>query len=138
MTVVGVGVAGTLVNASLAAGCAAELLPAGAHHLAVSLDAGPMILIWTVDGVPCDGGGGAGADPEHPAAPVPLARGWSYANNQGMAPSTLSAIGDIGAGVTELRVGRGYGGTIVGGLLYNRSLLVTEMVGNSRAGPQHA
>ena len=52
-----------------------------------------------------------------------------------MPPSAPAKLRDVGAGVRTLRVAPGgYGGAVLGGLLYNRSLLVSELIGNWRAG----
>jgi len=90
------------------------------HHVGVVADAGPNMILFTVDGKLCDGGR-AKAWPS----------GWSLFDQAFSKPGALSNTleilpGLVGENATKLVKGRVYG----------RALFVSELVGNYRAGPK--
>ena len=72
--------------------------------------------MFLVDGVLCDGG-------------VSQTRGWAWVEH---------LTGNLNQGGTsELQIGKGYGGAVLGGRVYSRALRNSEVVGNFRAGLPH-
>jgi hypothetical protein len=69
--------------------CGRALVASGSHHIAVVLDAGPLIALFVVDGVLCDGGADAW-------------RGWAWLPRR---------LGDVSGGARALFIGQGYGAT---------------------------
>lgn len=99
--------------------CAARLQHPGLHSAAVVLDSAARLATWVVDGVSCDGGAHA-------------TNGWQWF---GTDPSNDPvAVG----GSDTLAIAPAYSGTILGGAAYNSALLVSELVGNFRAGAPSA
>lgn len=102
--------------------CSARLKDAGApRHLGVVVDAGPRIILFTVDGHLCDGGAHVSGYTPSPSSKVPngAPAGWSLFSTQ------LGAVGGSTATV---------GTKVTKGRLYSRALYTTELVGNWRAG----
>jgi len=91
-------------NITTDAACSAALAQPGRHFLGVVADAGPRIITLMVDGVLCDGAG------ERPF-------GWDWA----------PALGSV-RGSEELRVGVGYGGTVLRAHVFGRQMLTTSQV----------
>ena len=111
--------------------CSRALAAAGAHHLVLTLDAGPLIATFVVDGVLCDGG-------------AERWRGWAWL------PQDLT---DVSGAADRIAVGapneipllpmpalpltvcpRWPGGAVESGRLYGRALRVSEAVASFRAG----
>lgn len=157
---------GATANVTLDDTCALMLSLPGAHHFAVVLDGGPLVVMFLVDGQLCDGG-------------VSATRGWHWL----LPPIVATAFSDLNAGpggpsTTTAILGKGYKGTrrkirlralflvmlprcpvwsacfnpirirmkflarvtgsLLGGRIYPRSLLNSEIVSNFRAGPPAA
>jgi hypothetical protein len=87
-------------------------VPGRLHHVVATVDAGPRIITFVVDGVLCDGG--------------PARRcGWGrYARD----------LGDV-AGCGKLRVAPSLHGTLRRVRLYRRRLRTSEAVAHYHAGP---
>ena len=83
------------------------------HHLGIIVDGGPKMIQFVVDGKLCDGG----PDLKH------------WPNGHHLIDENF---GDIGKNVNGMTVNLDI---VQDGHLYNRSLFVTEMIGNWRAGP---
>ena len=98
---------------SIDGACASQLTKDGPHQLGIIIDGGPRLVMFIVDGRLCDGG-------------AHQTRGWAW---------LYSALGDLSNGVVKLEVAPDYGGRVLGGRIYSRALLVSELVGNHRAGP---
>jgi hypothetical protein len=96
--------------------CAGRLGQTGTHAAAVVLDSAARLATWVVDGVACDGGSEA-------------TNGWQWFN-QDPTEDPVSV-----GGTSTLATAPSYSGSLVGGAVYNAALLVSELVGNYRAGP---
>lgn len=79
------------------------------HHVVIIADAGPLIVMFLVDGVFCDGGGIVSA-------------GWSW----------IPPFKKLGR-AEHARIAPQYGGQLREGKLYDRSLRVSEGVSSYRA-----
>eukprot|EP01052_Picozoa_sp_SAG31_P035802 SAG31_NODE_4368_length_3306_cov_15.927346_1_plen_319_part_10 len=114
--------------------CAAQLAEEGIHHFAVTLDAGPLMLMFFVDGKLCDGGplpSGPGATvlrvDEVPFEKM-INRGRPSGTGFSLLPLTIGNIANGGTLVVNPRIAHGR--------VYNRSLYTTELIGNWRHGLQ--
>jgi len=94
--------------------CGAALSREGPHSVAAVADSSARLVLWVVDGTLCDG--------------AEQARGWGWFNTD----ASDDPVSSGGSG--RMLVAPSYGGSIVGGRVYNRALLVSELVGNFRAG----
>jgi len=90
--------------------CDPGLLAPGKHHLVVTVDSGPNVITFVVDGVLCDGG-------------THRHFGWGR-----FSPNLQSANGE-----KSLRVAPAFQGTVHSVRLYLRALTTTEAIGNCRA-----
>jgi hypothetical protein len=88
----------------------AGLLTPGQHHVVATVDAGPNIITFVVDGVLCDGG-------------TQRQFGWGR-----FSPNLQSANGE-----KVLRVAPQWSGTVHRVRIYGRALTTTEAIGNCRA-----
>ena len=93
--------------------CARALADASAaHHVALVIDAGPLIVLFIVDGILCDGGSDEW-------------RGWHWLPR---------GLGDIAGDAQSAVIDRGGARPIEGGRVYGRALRTSEVIGNFRAG----
>ena len=95
-------------------GCAALLLADNfQHHVVIIADAGPLIVMFLVDGQFCDGAGVSSS-------------GWQFI-------PPYRRLGDA----RRAQIAPRYGGELHGGKIYDRSLRVSEGVASYRAPRQH-
>jgi hypothetical protein len=94
------------------ADCDLGVLTAGVwHHVVITVDGGPKMITWVVDGVLCDGG-------------ETRACGWTR---------FPASLGDVN-GNRDVSLGLNLHGRLGGLRIYNRYLRTSEAVGNFRAG----
>jgi hypothetical protein len=90
--------------------CDAGLLAPGPHHVVVTIDGGPNLITFVVDGILCDGG-------------TQREFGWGRFN-----PNLRSANGS-----PTLRISPQWPGSVTHCRLYGRALTTTEAIGNWRS-----
>ena len=92
------------------------LKPGREHHVVVTVDGGPGIVTWVVDGVLCDGGS-------------QRVRGWQRFRRRGEQQSLLGRVARSASGQAAARA------DVVGGLrIYGRALRTSEAISNYRSG----
>lgn len=106
--------------------CSAVLQNPGLHHFGVIVDAGPMLLTLSVDGVVCDGG--------HAPGPNGMwDKGWFWLPTQLGAPNGAATfqIGECNPSFRGTDCAT-YTGSVHGGYIWQRALRNSEMVGLAR------
>lgn len=95
---------------SLASSDTGKLTAGTKHHVSVIVDGGPKVIVFVIDGTVNDGG-------------TERQFGWSR----------FSPVTQDVHGAEEARIGVGLQGTVHALRVYDRALMVTEAIGNSRA-----